>query len=63
MIVNIKKDISNDLTEVTVAAHQSGEGYRTISKKFGVNNSTVREIIDKWKTSKTADILPRKMIS
>ena len=31
-----RKDISNDLREAIVAAHQSGKGYKAISKLFGV---------------------------
>ena len=30
------ENISNDLREATVAAHQSGKGYKAISKLFGV---------------------------
>jgi len=38
-----RKDISNDLGEATVAAHQSGKGYKAISKLFGVHHSRERE--------------------
>jgi len=49
-----RKDISNDLREAAVAAHQSGKGYKVISKQFGVHQSTVRKIIiHVWKTFKT----------
>jgi len=33
-----RKDISNDLREAIVAAHQSGKGYKVIFKQFGVNH-------------------------
>jgi len=37
-----RKDISNDLRETAVAAHQSGKGCDAISiQLFGVNHSTV----------------------
>jgi len=47
------------LREAVVAAHQSGKGYKVISKQFGVHHSTERKIIQKWKTFKTADNLPK----
>ncbi|MEE6521276.1 hypothetical protein FKM82_019399 [Ascaphus truei] len=54
-----RKNISNDLREAIVAAHQSEKGYKAISKQFKVYHSTVRKIIQKWKTFKTIDNLPR----
>ena len=54
-----RKDISNNLREETVAAHQSGKGYKTISKLFGVHHSAERKIIHKWKIFKTAVNPPR----
>ena len=41
----MRKHISNDLRGATVAAHQSGKGYKDISKLFGVHHSRVRKII------------------
>jgi len=38
----------------TFADHQSGKGYKVISKLFGVHHSTEGKIIHKWKTFKTA---------
>jgi len=38
-----RKDISNDLKEAIVAAHQSGKGYKAISKQIGVHYSTERD--------------------
>jgi len=49
-----RKDTSSDLREATAAAHKSPKGYKAISKLFGVHHSTVRNIIHKWKTFKTA---------
>jgi len=54
-----RKDISNDLREAIVAAHQSGKGFKAISKLFKVHHSTERKIIHKWKTFKTAVNPPR----
>ena len=54
-----RKDISNDPREAIVAAHQSGKGYKAISKLFRVHHSTERKIIHKWKTIRTAVNLPR----
>lgn len=45
--------------EKMVAAHQYGNGYKTISKQFGVQCSTVKEIIHKRKTFKTVVNLPK----
>ena len=50
----MRKDISNDLREAIVAAHQSGKGYMVISKQF--HYCTERKIFHKWKTFKTVDI-------
>jgi len=55
-----RKDISNDLREAIVAAHQSGKGYKAISKLPGVRHSTEKKIIHKWKTFRTAVNLPSK---
>jgi len=38
-----RKDISNDLIEAIVTAHQSGKGYKAISKLFGVHYSAEKE--------------------
>ena len=54
-----RNDISDDLREAIVAAHQSGKGYKVISQLFGVHHSTERKIIHKWKTFKTVTSLPR----
>ena len=53
-----RKDISSNVREAIIAAHQSGKGYKTISKQLGVHHSTVRMIIhnrenteDRWQSS------------
>uniref|UniRef100_A0A3Q2WVS9 Sleeping Beauty transposase HTH domain-containing protein n=1 Tax=Haplochromis burtoni TaxID=8153 RepID=A0A3Q2WVS9_HAPBU len=45
----------HDFREATVAAHQTGKGYKVYSTQFEVHHSTVRKIIHKWKTFKTSD--------
>ena len=42
-----RKDISSDLRQAVVAAHQSGDGYQAKSKSFGVSHFTVRNIIQR----------------
>nr|XP_028576306.1 zinc finger protein 577-like isoform X2 [Podarcis muralis] len=54
-----RKDISNALREAIVAAHKTGKGYKAISKQFKVHHSTIRKIIQKWKTFQTVANLPR----
>jgi len=48
-----RKDISNDLKEVIVAAQKSEKGYKAISKQFEVHHFTGRKIIHMWKIFKT----------
>lgn len=45
------KDNSNDLRVATAVVYQSGKGYKTTSKQL--------DIIDKWKTFRTAASVPR----
>lgn len=49
MCVNImskRKVISHDIiVEVIVPAHQSGKGYKTVSKQFEFRHSTVSRIV------------------
>jgi len=42
-----RKEVRNYLREAIVAAHQSGKGYKAISKLFGVHPFTERKIIHK----------------
>ena len=53
------KEISEDLRKSVVDAHQAGKGYKTISKEFGLHQSTVRQIVYKWRKFKTIVTLPR----
>ena len=50
-VLTTKKDISSDHRETTIAAHQSGKGYKVISKQFGLHHSKVKKIIHKNKQS------------
>jgi len=54
-----RRDICHDLRETIVASHQSGKGYKAISKLFGVHHCRVRKIIHKWTTFKTAVNIPK----
>lgn len=53
------KETPEDVRMSVVNAHQSGEGYKTIAKRFGIHRSTVRQIVYKWKKFKTTETLPR----
>lgn len=53
------KEISKDLRRRLLDAHQAGKGYKTIFEEFGLHQSTVRQIVYKWKTSNTIVTLPR----
>uniref|UniRef100_A0AAY5K3S6 Transposase Tc1-like domain-containing protein n=1 Tax=Esox lucius TaxID=8010 RepID=A0AAY5K3S6_ESOLU len=53
------KEISEDIRTEVVRAHQSGEGYTKISKKFDLHQSTVRQIIYKWREFNMTATLPR----
>lgn len=37
-------EISEDLRKIVVDAHQTGNGYKSISKGFGLHRSTIRQI-------------------
>ena len=53
------KTSANDLREVNVSAHQSGKGYKAISKVFGVHHFAERKIIHKRITFKIVASLLR----
>ena len=53
------KEISEDLRKTVIDAHQSRKGYKTISKDLGLHQSTVRQIVYKWRKFKTTVTLPR----
>jgi len=53
------KEVSDDLRRRVVDAHQSGDGYKRISKRLNLHPSTVRSIVVKWKQFHTTVTLPR----
>ncbi|XP_036417725.1 uncharacterized protein LOC118801525 [Colossoma macropomum] len=53
------KEISEDLRKKVVEAHQSGKGYKLISKALGLPKTTVRSILCKWKRFGTVGNRPR----
>src|SRR4029434_3869566 len=53
------KEISKDIRKKVLTAHQSGESYKTISKRFQLHPSTVRQIIHKWRAFNMTATLPR----
>src|SRR4029434_958157 len=53
------KEIPRNLRKQVVDAHQAGKGYKTISKQFGLHQSTVRQIVYKWRKFSTIATLPR----
>ena len=53
------KEISEDIRKKVLTAHQSGESYKTISKRFQLHPSTVRQIIYKWRAFNMTATLPR----
>src|SRR4029434_10753748 len=55
----IGKEISEDFRKKVLTAHQSGESYKTISKRFLLHPSTVRQIIYKWRAFNMTATLPR----
>ncbi|XP_007257709.3 uncharacterized protein LOC103047325 [Astyanax mexicanus] len=53
------REISEDVRKKVVEAHQSGKGYKLISKALGLSKTTIRAILQKWKTFGTVMNLPR----
>ena len=53
------KQLSEDMKQRIVAAHEAGEGYKIISKRLHLHISTVRNVIHKWKSHHTTTPLPR----
>ncbi len=53
------KEIQEQTRNEIVDMHQSGKGYKAISKALGLQRITVRAIIHKWRTLGTAVNLPR----
>lgn len=54
-----KKEISEDIKSRVVELHKSGKGYKLISKTLGIHQSTVRQILYKWREHGTVATLPR----
>lgn len=53
------KELSEDLPSRIVDLYKAGKGYKTISKSLAVHQSTVREIVYKWREFGTVASLPR----
>ena len=47
------KDLSEDLRKSIIESHKSGNGYKKISRQFGVHVATIQKIIKKWKSLKS----------
>lgn len=53
------KELSEDLRSRIVDLYKAGKGYKTISKSLDVHQSTVREVVYKWREFGTVASLPR----
>src|SRR4029434_7019130 len=53
------KEISEDIRQKVLTTHQCVEIYKTISKRFQLHPSTVRQIIYKWRAFNMTATLPR----
>ncbi len=53
------KEIQEQMRNKTVDMYQSGKGYKAISKALGLQRTTVRAIIHKWRKLGTVVNLPR----
>ncbi len=53
------KEIQEQMRNKTVDIYQSGKGYKAISKALGLQRTTVKAIIHKWRKSGTVVNLPR----
>ena len=54
-----KKELSEDLRKRVVEFHKLGEGYKKIGRRLSIHQSTVRQIVYKWKALNTTKSLPR----
>ncbi len=52
------KEIQEQMRNKTVDMYQSGKGYKAISKALGLQRTTVRAIIHKWRKLVTVVNLP-----
>ncbi|XP_061542774.1 chromodomain-helicase-DNA-binding protein 6 isoform X3 [Phycodurus eques] len=57
--VLVRKELPQRQRDVIVQRHQSGEGYKRISKALNVPWSTVKAVIIKWRKFGTTESLPR----
>ena len=53
------KETSDDLRLRIVDLHEAGKGYKSISKSLDVHQSTVRQIVNKWRKFSTVATLPK----
>ncbi len=53
------KEIQEQMRNKIVDMYQSGKGYKAISKALGLQRTTVRAIIHKWRKLVTVVNLPR----
>ena len=53
------KDISEDVRLRIVDLHKARKGYKSISKSLDAHQSTVRQIVYKWRKFSTVSRLPR----
>ncbi|XP_034066668.1 guanine nucleotide-binding protein G(I)/G(S)/G(O) subunit gamma-10 isoform X1 [Gymnodraco acuticeps] len=53
------KELSEDLRLRIVDLHKAGKGYKSISESLDVHQSTVRQIVYKWRKFSTVATLPR----
>ncbi len=53
------KEIQEQMRNKIVDMYQSGKGYKAISKALGLQGTTVRAIIHKWRKLVTVVNLPR----
>uniref|UniRef100_A0AAY5K7Q8 Transposase Tc1-like domain-containing protein n=1 Tax=Esox lucius TaxID=8010 RepID=A0AAY5K7Q8_ESOLU len=53
------KEIQELMRKSSITFYQSGKGYKAISKALGLQRTTVRAIIHKWRKHGTVENLPR----
>ncbi|KAK1802565.1 hypothetical protein P4O66_004221 [Electrophorus voltai] len=53
------KEIQEQMIHKVIKIHRSGKGYKAISKALGLQQTTVRAIIHKWRKHGTVVNLPR----
>ena len=53
------KEIQKQMRNKVIKIYQSGKGYKAISKALGLQRTTVRAIIHKWRKLGTVVNLPK----